>query len=93
MHMRPRHITEQQWQQIPVPRRYQCLALQFNVTFYPLQKNVRTNFSLRDPIEQYDLIRERREAEPWHWHTEWFLDKITGLYKTIEDITEIHEPF
>lgn len=88
-----RNLSDKEWQQLPIPKRFQVLTWQMNVSYYPPAKTAKLVSSLRDPIENVELLRAGHGAMAWHEHMEVFLTHLTNTTGWIEDVTGIHEPF
>lgn len=93
MKFRPQHLTEHEWAQLQLPRRYQVLTWQLNVSWYPPAKTVKFVSTLRDPVEQWELFRRGAEKVSYPEHLEVIMGHVTNLYNLVEDVTGIAEPF
>jgi hypothetical protein len=63
------------------------------VSFYPPAKTVKLISSLRDPIENVELIRAGHNAVGYPDHLEAWLKHSENVQSFVENITGIHEPF
>lgn len=88
-----RNLSDKEWQQLPIPRRFQVITWQINVSYYPPGKSVKLISSLRDPIENTELLRAGHGPLSWHEHQDVFMTHLTNTTGWIEDVTGIHEPF
>lgn len=93
MKIRPKYLTEREWQQLPFERRYQVLTWQLNVSFYPPAKHVRYVSILRDPIEQVEVLRRGAAPADWPDHLEVIQTHFNNVYSLVEHLTGIGEPF
>lgn len=93
MRMRPNHLSEREWQQLPLPRRYQCLTWQLNVSFYPPGKLVKYVSVLRDPIENVELHRRGADKQTYPDYLEVVMSHLGNQHNLVEHLTGIDEPF
>lgn len=93
MRIRPHHLTDREWQQLSIPRRYQVLTWQLNVSFYPPAKSVKFVSVLRDPIENVELHRRGAVPSSYSDHLEVIQTHLLNTYSLVEHCTGIDEPF
>lgn len=51
-------------QDIPLPGNYPCLTLQLNATFYQATDQIRWVLVVREPSDQYEVVRKFVDACP-----------------------------
>jgi hypothetical protein len=93
MRLSPPHLTKREWQQLPLPKRYQCLTWQLNVSFYPPGKLVKFVSTLRDPIDNVEIHRRGADKQSYPDYLEVLMKHTENQHNLVEYLTGIDEPF